>query len=1303
MPESKLGTISPSFRDKLLNWNLILPESIKKYGNNGWGHGLGLPVDVYGNDQNVIDSPDLLDKDSNFLSDLILINKYQSDMVDYELKSTIFDNSNYYKTNYSSNYDVLNKNTQFEDINTPLSIIASNKRNNLLNKNIISKAITDNGYETLTNDKGIASIVSNPLGDSVQPYKENVIDIGKDQLLLGNLNNRYIDTNYQDNVTNIILDNSDYVSNLKNGSYDETSANILESSRYLKNEVLNLNKYIKLDESTEFSIDDNPIPNNTNAGTTNSESYLDKIGSLTDNTTVNVIGSLLSGQGVGIGPNGLDTNFDIKNTLAGKALTGIGGIKDTQIGVEGAKALGFAIMNNVAFHTEKETIGKINTDIVGLMKGDKFIVPNYDITVPSGGKKAISIIERMTGVNIPFSLLPNNYSIYSFDSNLKAIENYDSIAESKILVENTGKGQRNILFSNLNANFLNGSNWLVPGGYAPNYDDSTDIKIYGEQPDIYESTKDLRWTQGTNEYTWLDNEGSNVKEITWNHPNSILAKTENLFKKGLIPTMVNRREKETGDTDCDDITTTVHDLTSKGNAVISKDGKTFCRTFTSLKRYEKVSDLQKHRGLYGVDYQQVGNRWSDTNLSVLDNNGFVRIAPTKKDNAGESVKRFMFSIENLAWEGHTTDLKECEIGPNGGRIMWFPPYGLGFNETSSVKWDTTEFIGRGEPIYTYNNTERSGNLTFKVLVDHPTVYNTFKKAEMEEINRFIFGCEELPQIMLKNLSSKQQADLDVFKAQNFKGQNKNDSVSFNKMITYYFPNDISDIDLSLSKTYEYYSSHNNGEEIVPGIGDLMGEYNNIWGNNTNDNLNVEFHEKYLDFIKFVNENETASILAIGYASSHGNTKENKELYTKRAESVGKWLLDGRIENSKKVKTKKGTDAQNIVNTSSLNQDDISAKMGRKVDLYIVNDPSLSKITADPLKKKDSSDDNTRLPESMLEGFFCEASFFDYLEVNNKYLYDNLTESFKEKLKYFQPAFHSITPEGFNSRLTFLLQCTRQGPTINAPNPDNLVFGRPPVCILRIGDFYHTKIVIDSVTYTFDEPQWDMNPEGIGIQPMIADVQISFKFIGGSSLSGPINRLQNAVSFNYFANTEMYEEKADRLKINNNGEQELVIFKSSEKETVSKDNNIATGVKNVDIDEVVVVASQPVNKNQNIISDEGILTNNGKFGNDLYVRGDFKGNLKLISDTSQLTREYGVNLEILNADKNNKEIIDIGIIKPGDKEVNFNTVSESFIDSFNKNDNQYIYSFGVESGFIFSVSVPDLNIVLSNYKVPFDDF
>ena len=145
----------------------------------------------------------------------------------------------------------------------------------------------------------------------------------------------------------------------------------------------------------------------------------------------------------------------------------------------------------------------------------------------------------------------------------------------------------------------------------------------------------------------------------------------------------------------------------------------------------------------------------------------------------------------------------------------------------------------------------------------------------------------------------------------------------------------------------------------------------------------------------------------------------------------------------------------------------------------------------------------------------------------------------DKVDYFDPAFHSITPEGFNARLTFLQQCVRQGPTISTSDlgrgssygAGNLSFGRAPFCILRIGDFFNTKICINNVDIKYDSDGmlWDLNPEGIGLQPMYADVNITFTFLGGSDISGPISRLQNAVSFNYYANTSVYDRRSDFRK------------------------------------------------------------------------------------------------------------------------------------------------------------------------------
>ena len=151
-----------------------------------------------------------------------------------------------------------------------------------------------------------------------------------------------------------------------------------------------------------------------------------------------------------------------------------------------------------------------------------------------------------------------------------------------------------------------------------------------------------------------------------------------------------------------------------------------------------------------------------------------------------------------------------------------------------------------------------------------------------------------------------------------------------------------------------------------------------------------------------------------------------------------------------------------------------------------------------------------------------------LKENDSIAYKRLVD----KVKYFSPAFHSITPEGFNSRLTFLHQCTRQGPTSSVSQSktggtaSNLAFGRAPYCVLRLGDFLNTKIIIDSVNITYPDSMWDLNPDGIGVQFMMAKISMQIKIIGGSDISAPIKRLQNAVSFNYYANTSIYDDRSD---------------------------------------------------------------------------------------------------------------------------------------------------------------------------------
>ena len=210
-----------------------------------------------------------------------------------------------------------------------------------------------------------------------------------------------------------------------------------------------------------------------------------------------------------------------------------------------------------------------------------------------------------------------------------------------------------------------------------------------------------------------------------------------------------------------------------------------------------------------------------------------------------------------------------------------------------------------------------------------------------------------------------------------------------------------------------------------------------------------------------------------------------------------------------------------------------------IDNLIQDNPQKTPITADDGNILEKAVDEPKGPkvtriETIMKGtvnrYDNEGEFFKLLQRNDPFLHHQISE----KVKYFDPAFHSISPEGFNARLTFLHQCTRQGSTIEnsafeSGTAYNLAFGRPPVCVLRLGDFYYTKILINSLSIQFEQAQWDLNPEGIGVMPMFANITLGFVFIGGSDLAGPISRLQNAVSFNYYANTSVYDNRAEMVR------------------------------------------------------------------------------------------------------------------------------------------------------------------------------
>ena len=734
-------------------------------------------------------------------------------------------------------------------------------------------------------------------------------------------------------------------------------------------------------------------------------------------------------------------------------------------------------------------------------------------------------------------------------------------------------------------------------------------------------------------------DGSVVSLSDYNSSSRLLQKTNELFRQGKINSLVNRFHTDTKGA-YNELTTAYDDKfgISRGRNLIRKEyeGKDsgdkstgydnpYCRTWTAHHQYSKLKDrirpfvdesgepitVEDTQSNYGFLRTPEG-AYNLTEYSVLRSDGFVRITPTHKEGGRfETPQNYMFSIENLAWRDVTSDTNNKSLspeqrGPNGGRIMWFPPYNLRFSENVNVNWNANTFIGRGEEIYTYTNTVRTGTLDFTLLIDHPSILNKWrgtsseidKKEEKErDLLRFFAGCGNINDSVepTKPIKEEEEAKTEELPKVDPKPTYHTKKIAY----VVFFPNNFSGYDYlkkgqnfddAIVELRNYNSNASSEKQDKDFASRLVKDYNKVSEGLTPKTFDIEIKQTlfagaddideihYFDDLEnigtqitgdkiFGYSSQNCKVLNIevkGFASSHGNEKLNKNLCDRRRTLVEELIKEKAPYLEVEWSKKEGT----IINVPDIgNMQYVNAKEAKlaRAAYAIVNiqwkednktgDDSLSDDVTKTLNGASFSGYSNR--ES--SGSTKAANIHISKEVlDEEYTYDNEYLYFSEimgdelvhkhivdKVRFFDPAFHSITPEGFNARLTFLHQCTRQGPTnavssgrVKVDDGDNyltfagnLAFGRAPYCILRIGDFFHTKICIDSMSITYDNNgvQWDLNPEGVGVQPMYANVSLSFKFLGGQDLVKPIERLQNAVTANYYANASVYSRQADTNK------------------------------------------------------------------------------------------------------------------------------------------------------------------------------
>jgi len=649
-----------------------------------------------------------------------------------------------------------------------------------------------------------------------------------------------------------------------------------------------------------------------------------------------------------------------------------------------------------------------------------------------------------------------------------------------------------------------------------------------------------------------------------------------------------------------------------GNGV--EQEREYCRIWTKDIPYYTYGNLVK---------SQMNHR--KETYSVLDSPYNLNIAPWRTDETGKGstnikngkVKKYMFSIENLAWrtsseKGFTyDDLPTCEKGPNGGRIMWFPPYDLQVDESSNANWTENNFVGRPEPVYTYNHTNRTGTLRFKIVVDHPSVLNLIVRKELQNlgpketdaiVDSFFAGCKnydiydlarkwkqfsvnELAEAKLvlndPNVNKDSKAEVATGTATDVadvaEATTQIPTFDASEYPAFYFENDYPDPNTKEPESTVPFNAlatggaSKNGESYLSN--DKVTENRYLGQAEASQQVplqewftkaRVQYDTKWKNLAeklhKALEDGYEIKLSMVGSASSLASTGYNKTLSERRLDSIkqmfqnytlgGKNVFKLPMENSKLIfptpealGESKCTGVPDSGVAAIFSEpaaecrkvyiDDIKVK--EKVPEPPTPDPIIRKERPTTKKQKIDKlrDKNTRreIANKVLMKMVTECDYFDLISEENEFIYDAL----KEKFKFFQPAFHAITPEGLNSRLTFLNQCVRPGATIPTKQENgglstgvdakNTAFGAPPICILRVGDFYHTKIAIDSIAFTYEDNLLDLNPEGIGVQPMIASVSVIFKYLGGQGLKEPVSRLQNALSFNYYANTEMYDDRS----------------------------------------------------------------------------------------------------------------------------------------------------------------------------------
>ena len=89
-----------------------------------------------------------------------------------------------------------------------------------------------------------------------------------------------------------------------------------------------------------------------------------------------------------------------------------------------------------------------------------------------------------------------------------------------------------------------------------------------------------------------------------------------------------------------------------------------------------------------------------------------------QDKENITYSRQRFTIRNPHSPTYAKSLVFKLTNYASGKDMYLPPYIDSFSDSHTANWNEINFLGRPEPIFTYNNSNRDGSISFVVLTDY---------------------------------------------------------------------------------------------------------------------------------------------------------------------------------------------------------------------------------------------------------------------------------------------------------------------------------------------------------------------------------------------------------------------------------------------------------------------------------------------------------------------------------------------------------------------------------------------------------